>query len=181
MIYTEITPNPATLKFVTQKILLPKGSSDFPTLEAAQQSPLAKQVFELAFVTSVFISANYVTVTKGSDATWESAIPPIKKAIAAFLETGQPAILGLDDATEEVVGDEDETVQRIKQLLDDNIRPAVAMDGGDVIFDSFIDGIVRLKMQGSCSGCPSSAMTLKMGIEGLLTRMVPGVMSVEAV
>ncbi len=181
MIYTEITPNPATLKFVTQKILMAKGSADFPSLEAAQQSALAKPVFELAFVTSVFISANYVTVTKSSDAAWESAIPPIKKAIAAFLESGQPVMAGLDDAAEVEDGDEDETVKRIKQLLDDNIRPAVAMDGGDVIFDSYTDGIVRLKMQGACSGCPSSAMTLKMGIEGLLTRMVPGVLSVESV
>jgi NFU1 iron-sulfur cluster scaffold homolog, mitochondrial len=180
MIYTEITPNPATLKFVTQKILLPRGSADFVDVASAGQSPLARQVFELAFVKSVFISANFVTVTKEPDATWESAIPPIKKALSAFLETGQPAILGLEDEQAAVV-EEDETVQRIKQLLDDNIRPAVAMDGGDVIFDSFTDGIVRLKMQGSCSGCPSSTMTLKMGIEGLLTRMVPGVVSVEAV
>ena len=180
MIYTEITPNPATLKFVTQKILMPKGSADFPDESTAEISPLAKTVFGLAFVKSVFISANFVTVTKEADAAWETAIPPIKKAISAFLESGQPAILGLEEETE-TVADEDETIVRIKQLLDDNIRPAVAMDGGDVIFDSFTDGIVRLKMQGSCSGCPSSTMTLKMGIEGLLTRMVPGVLSVESV
>jgi Fe-S cluster biogenesis protein NfuA len=180
MIYTEITPNPATLKFVTQKILLAKGSADFPTADDAGQSPLAKQVFGLAFVQSVFISGNFVTVTKAADTAWETAIPPIKKAISAFLDSGQPAILGLEEASE-VAEDEDETIQRIKQLLDDNIRPAVAMDGGDVIFDSFTDGVVRLKMQGACSGCPSSTMTLKMGIEGLLTRMVPGVTAVESI
>jgi NFU1 iron-sulfur cluster scaffold homolog, mitochondrial len=180
MIYTEITPNPATLKFVTQKILLPKGSADFVDVAAATDSPLAQTVFGLAFVKSVFISANFVTVTKESDTAWETAIPPIKKAIAAFLESGQAAVKGLD-AEEESAVEEDETVKRIKQLLDDNIRPAVAMDGGDVIFDSFTDGVVRLKMQGSCSGCPSSTMTLKMGIEGLLTRMVPGVVSVESI
>ncbi|MBK9450370.1 MAG: NifU family protein [Bacteroidetes bacterium] len=181
MIYTEITPNPATLKFVTQKILLRQGSADFEDPTAAGQSPLAKQVFELAFVKAVFISGNFVSVTKASDTTWETAIPPIKKAIAAFLETGKPAIEGLEDGDENEVLEEDETVMRIKQLLNDNIRPAVAMDGGDVIFESFVDGVVKLKMQGACSGCPSSTMTLKMGIEGLLTRMVPGVKEVVSV
>ena len=181
MIYTEITPNPATLKFVTQKILLRKGSADFADPDAAGQSPLAKQVFELAFVKAVFISGNFVSVTKSADATWETAIPPIKKAISSFLDSGQPAISGLEDEAEGEVLEEDETVKRIKQLLDDNIRPAVAMDGGDVIFESFEDGIVKLKMQGACSGCPSSTMTLKMGIEGLLTRMVPGVKEVVSV
>jgi Fe-S cluster biogenesis protein NfuA len=180
MIYTEITPNPATLKFVTQKVLLRKGSADFPSLEAATQSLLAQHVFTLAFVKAVFISANFVAVTKTEDTAWEMAIPLIKKAIAAFLETGQPAVT--DSEERQVEGQEDdETVARIKQLLEDNIRPAVAMDGGDVVFESFEDGVVRLRMHGACSGCPSSAMTLKMGIEGLLTRMVPGVKQVEAV
>jgi Fe-S cluster biogenesis protein NfuA len=181
MIYTEITPNPATLKFVTQKILLRKGSADFTSPEAAAQSPLAQQVFTLAFVKAVFISANFVAVTKMEDTAWETAIPLIKKAIAAFLETEQPAVTGLDDQPETEGQEDDETVARIKQLLEDNIRPAVAMDGGDVVFESFEDGVVRLKMYGACSGCPSSTMTLKMGIEGLLTRMVPGVKQVEAI
>ncbi len=181
MIYTEITPNPSTLKFVTQKILLRKGSADFGDPSAALESPLAKQVFELEFVKSVFISGNFVSVSKDGATAWETAIPPIKKAIAAFLESGLAAVNGADEAEEAAPADEDETVRRIKQLLEDNIRPAVAMDGGDVIFESFIDGVVRLKMQGACSGCPSSTMTLKMGIEGLLTRMVPGVVSVESI
>jgi Fe-S cluster biogenesis protein NfuA len=181
MIYTEITPNPTTLKFVTQKVLLRKGSADFSDPQAAGQSPLARQVFELAFVKAVFISGNFVSVTKEADTTWETAIPPIKKAIAAFLDSGQPVVVGLEEEAENAVLEEDETVMRIKQLLDDNIRPAVAMDGGDVIFESFVDGVVKLKMQGACSGCPSSTMTLKMGIEGLLTRMVPGVKQVESV
>lgn len=180
MIYTEITPNPATLKFVTQKILMPKGSADFPTLESAAASPLARTLYELSFVTGVFVSANFVSVTKAADTAWETAIPVIKKAISAFLESGLPIIEGLESG-EEGAADEDDTVRRIKQLLEDNIRPAVAMDGGDVIFESFTDGVVRLRMQGACSGCPSSTMTLKMGIEGLLTRMVPGVTAVEAI
>lgn len=181
MIYTEITPNPSTLKFVTQKILLRKGSADFSDPQASLQSPLARQVFSLAFVKAVFISGNFVSVTKEGDTTWETAIPLIKKAISAFLDSGQPAVTGLEEEPETDAVEEDETVQRIKQLLEDNIRPAVAMDGGDVVFESFEDGVVRLKMYGACSGCPSSTMTLKMGIEGLLTRMVPGVREVEAV
>lgn len=180
MIYTEITPNPATLKFVTQKILMARGSADFPDLASAQASPLARSLYELAFVQGVFIAANFVTVTKDAATTWESAIPPVKKAIAAFLESGLAAVPGLEDDLA-AGADDDETVKRIKQLLEDNIRPAVAMDGGDVIFDSFVDGVVRLRMQGSCSGCPSSTLTLKMGIEGLLTRMVPGVTAVEQI
>lgn len=180
MIYTEITPNPATLKFVSQKILMRKGSADYPNLESATDSPLAQQLFEFAFVKGVFISANFVSVSKADDMAWETAIPVIKKAIAGYLETGRPVINGLDDEIEVAV-EENETVRRIKQLLEENIRPAVAMDGGDVIFESFEDGVVKLKMQGACSGCPSSTMTLKMGIEGLLTRMVPGVTTVESV
>ncbi len=179
MIYTEITPNPAALKFVTQKILLRKGSADFPNVEAAADSPLALQLFEFAFVKGVFISANFVSVTKDEETAWETAIPVIKKAMTSFFETERPIINGLEEEDEAPV-EEDETVRRIKQLLDDNIRPAVAMDGGDVIFESFIDGVVKLKMQGACSGCPSSTQTLKMGIEGLLTRMVPGVTTVES-
>lgn len=180
MIYTEITPNPATLKFVTQKILMPKGSADFPTVESAAASPLARTLYELSFVTGVFVSANFVSVTKSGETAWETAIPVIKKAITAFLESGLAVIEGLDSG-EEGAADESDTVRRIKQLLEDNIRPAVAMDGGDVIFESFTDGVVRLRMQGACSGCPSSTMTLKMGIEGLLTRMVPGVTAVESI
>jgi Fe-S cluster biogenesis protein NfuA len=181
MIYTEITPNPATLKFVTQKNLLRNGSADFDKPEAAEQSPLAKHVFQLAFVKAVFISGNFVSITKDAETAWETAIPPIKKAITAFLDTGQAAVLNDEEGQDEEAPEEDETIRRIKQLLEDNIRPAVAMDGGDVIFESFVDGVVRLKMQGACSGCPSSSMTLKMGIEGMLTRMVPGVREVESV
>jgi NFU1 iron-sulfur cluster scaffold homolog, mitochondrial len=181
MIYTEITPNPAALKFVSQKILLRKGSADFTSIEQAADSALATLLFDFAFVKGVFISGNFVSVTKEDDTQWETAIPLVKKAMAAFLETNRPAVGNGEEEVEEVQLEEDETVKRIKQLLEDNIRPAVAMDGGDVIFESFTDGVVRLRMQGACSGCPSSTMTLKMGIEGLLTRMVPGVKQVESV
>lgn len=181
-IYTEITPNPATLKFVANTILLSSGSADFPDESAANDAPLAKKLFELAFVKGVFIGYNFVSVTKDEGTEWESVIPSLKSTIKAFLESGEPIINGLkEEAAEENAEETDPTIRRIKQLLDENIRPAVAMDGGDVIFEGFTDGKVMLRLQGACSGCPSSTQTLKMGIEGLLTRMVPEVKTVEAV
>ncbi len=181
MIYTEITPNPATLKFVVDKVLLPKGSADFPDPESAVASPIAQQLYEFAFVKGIFIGHNFISVTKDDSLGWEDVIPGVKTMIRNFLQTGQDV---LKDMPADVVAapvDEPETVQRIKKLLDENIRPAVAMDGGDVLFESFEGGTVKLRLQGACSGCPSSTMTLKMGIEGLLTRMVPGVERVESV
>lgn len=181
-IYTEITPNPATLKFVANKVLLASGSADFPDLASATDSPLAQKLFEMAFVTGVFIGYNFVSVTKDDTKTWEEVIPMLKSTLKTYLESGEPLLLNQEEeAPVADPSDEDPTVRRIKQLLDENIRPAVAMDGGDVVFESFEEGLVKLRLQGACSGCPSSTMTLKMGIEGLLTRMVPEVTSVEAV
>lgn len=180
MIYTEMTPNPASLKFVTEKALVPKGSFDYPSSESAEESPLAQKLFEFAFVEGVFIGHNFVTVTKSNDNRWEELIPPLKETLKAFLLSGQK-IVNKEWDTPEPDPEEDEVVAKIKKLLEENIRPAVAMDGGDVSFESFEDGKVKLRLQGSCSGCPSSTMTLKMGIQGLLTRMVPEVKEVEAV
>ncbi len=181
MIYTEITPNPASLKFVADKVLMPSGNADFPSVESAADAPLARKLFEFAFVQGVFLGHNFVTVTKAEDKTWEELIPTLKKSIKEFLESGEPIILNVENGTEEDAGEDDPVIRRIKQLLNDNIRPAVAMDGGDITFVGFDDGIVKLRLMGSCSGCPSSTMTLKMGIEGLLTRMVPEVKEVEAI
>ncbi|MCB9230444.1 MAG: NifU family protein [Bacteroidia bacterium] len=181
MIYTEITPNPSSLKFVVEKQLLERGSFDFPNQEGAEDSPLARLLFQFKFVEGVFIGQRFVTVTKGDAFAWEEVIPKVKETVRDFLASGQAVVTKLPEETEVQAGDDSETVQRIKQLLDENIRPAVAMDGGDVVFDSFEDGVVKLKMQGSCQGCPSSTMTLQMGIKGLLTRMVPGVREVQAV
>jgi Fe-S cluster biogenesis protein NfuA len=181
MIYTEITPNPATLKFVVEKVLLPKGSADFPTIESAEASPLAKQLYEFAFMKGVFIGYNFVSVTKDDSKQWEDVIPGVKTLIRNFLQTGQDVLNEMPVGPEAPSADDSETVVRIKKLLEENIRPAVAMDGGDILFESFEEGTVKLKLQGACSGCPSSTMTLKMGIEGLLTRMVPEVLRVEAV
>ena len=186
MIYTEVTPNPSTLKFVTQKILVPKGSADFTSIDETKDSPLAKKLFEFSFVKGVFLSGNFITLTKEESARWEEVIPPVKEVIKSFLENGLPVIHLREDQLilpNETVDDQDEDpiVRRIKQILEENVRPAVAMDGGDVVFESFEEGKVLLKLQGACSGCPSSTMTLKMGIEGLLKRMIPEVETVEAV
>ncbi len=181
MIYTEITPNPASLKFVADKVLLPSGSMDFPNLESAVDAPLAKKLFEFNFVEGVFLGHNFVTVTKAEDRTWEELIPILKNAIKDFLESGEPIVTNLEPEPIAFDADEDPIIRRIKQLLNENIRPAVAMDGGDITFEGFDEGIVRLRLQGACSGCPSSTMTLKMGIEGLLTRMVPEVKEVVAI
>ena len=181
MIYTEITPKPASLKFVADKVIHPSGSADFPDPESASEAPLAAKLFEFAYVAGVFIGHNFVTVTKVAEKQWEEVIPPLKQTIKAFLESGEPALLNIAAPDTSADTEDDPTIRRIKQLLDENIRPAVAMDGGDITFESFQEGTVKLRLQGSCSGCPSSTMTLKMGIEGLLTRMVPEVKQVEAV
>lgn len=183
MIYTEITPNPASLKFVTDQVIMRRGSADFPNREAAENAPLALKLFDFDFVEAVFFGSNFVTVIKTDNYKWEEVIPAVKKLIQSFIDNGIEFIHqeANDDLPEMDAEEETEVVRRIKQLLNDNVRPAVAMDGGDVVFDSFTEGVVKLKLQGSCSGCPSSTMTLKMGIEGLLTRMVPEVQSVEAV
>jgi Fe-S cluster biogenesis protein NfuA len=183
MIYTEITPNPASLKFVVGRTLLAHGTADFPNVEATEDAPIAKKLFDFRFVDRVFVGANFITITKGADFTWEEVIPAVKDYLKNYLATDQPILVGkYEELTKPAVHPEDDDVtSRIKSLLESHIRPAVAMDGGDIVFDSFDDGVVKLVMQGSCSGCPSSTMTLKAGIENLLTRMVPEVKEVQAV
>jgi Fe-S cluster biogenesis protein NfuA len=182
MIYTEITPNPASLKFVVQGKRLIKGRGyDYPDQQSAGGSPLAQAIFALGFSKGVFVGPDFITVTKGEGNTWEEIIPGVKNELKNFLDSGKEAVFDEPENNEEISADDSEIVAKIKQLLEQNIRPAVAMDGGDVVFESFTDGIVKLQMRGSCSGCPSSVMTLKMGIEGLLTRMIPEVKQVEAI
>ncbi len=184
-IFTEITPNPATIKFVVaDQVFLHTGTLDFPSPDSVgKQSGLASKLFELKFVSGVMVGFNFITVTKDAAYKWDEVIPPVKELMKAYIASGQPVAIAPENKVvlEGEVSQDSEIVQRIKSILEDNVRPAVAMDGGDIEFDSFEEGIVRLKMKGACSGCPSSAMTLKMGIEGLLTRFIPEVKSVEAV
>ena len=181
MIYTEITPNPASLKFVTGNILIKKGSADFPNEASVEDAPIVSKLFHFRFVEAVFIGKNFITITKTPDFQWEEVIPAMKDFMKSYFESGQPILTGKYLAEEEEVIEEGELDQRIRQMIDENVRPAVAMDGGDIIYQGFDNGVVKLKLQGSCSGCPSSMITLKAGIEGLLTRMIPEVTSVEAV
>lgn len=180
-IQTEQTPNPATLKFLPGETVMERGTADFTGLEAAARSPLAKALFAVDGVTGVFLGSDFVTVTKADSESWQVLKPMILGAIMEHFSSGKPVILD-DGAASEGAGDEDdEVVAQIKELLDTRVRPAVAMDGGDIVFDSFEDGIVYLHMQGACSGCPSSTATLKMGIENMLRHYIPEVQGVRPV
>jgi Fe-S cluster biogenesis protein NfuA len=179
-IQTEPTPNPATLKFLPGKPVMASGTANFPTPEAALRSPLAKRLFAIDGVSGVFLGSDFVTVTKAPSLEWHVLKPPILGALMEHLSAGLPVI---DEAAGEAKaeGGDSALVDQIKELLDTRVRPRVAEDGGDIVFHEFRDGVVYLHMQGSCSGCPSSTATLKMGIENLLKHYVPEVTRVEAV
>ena len=182
-IQTEQTPNPATLKFLPGCTVMPQGTANFPERGAAQRSPLAERLFELPEVTGVFLGADFITVTKNGDSEWHQLKPAVLAAIMEHFMAGRPVIDG-DAATSDggAAGEEDdEIVSAIKELLETRVRPAVAMDGGDITFEDYEDGIVYLHMQGSCSGCPSSTATLKAGIENMLRHYIPEVVEVRAV
>lgn len=185
-IYTEMTPNPETMKFVANKLLYPGKSIDFPDVESARPSPLATELFGFPFIRAVFIASNFVTLTKTGETDWQDVIPSIRQFLKEYLEEGKPVINEEELAavkqtsSNTVEADDDDVVKRIKELLDNYVRPAVEMDGGAIQFKSYTDGVVNLMMQGSCSGCPSSMITLKAGIEGMMKRMIPEVKEVVA-
>ncbi len=180
-IYLESNPNPNSLKFVVNEMLVPEGLSyDFPNAASAANAPLAQELFEYPFVDRVFYASNFVTVTKKDDVEWIEIQNTIKTHIQKFLEMGK-YIIDVQDEFDAPAEDETETVKKIKTILDEYIRPAVEQDGGAITYHSFNNGIVKVKLQGSCSGCPSSMVTLKAGIENLFQRMMPGeVNAVEA-
>lgn len=184
-IYTEMTPNPETMKFVANKLLYPGKSIDFPDVEVAKPSPLAIELFGFPFIKCVFIASNFVTLTKTSDTDWNDVIPAIRQFLKEYLEEGKPVINEEDIVVVRKEGntidaDDDDVVKRIKELLENYVKPAVEMDGGAIQFKSYNDGVVNLMLQGSCSGCPSSMITLKAGIEGMMKRMIPEVNEVVA-
>lgn len=182
-IQTESTPNPATLKFLPGQSVLEAGTADFPSPDAAGTSPLAGRIFGVAGVTGVFLGIDFITVTKTDDVEWEHIKPAVLGAILEHYQSGQPAIEGPAAASGHAEGAEEdaEVVGQIKELLDTRVRPAVAQDGGDITFHGFDRGIVYLHMQGACAGCPSSTLTLKMGIENLLRHYIPEVVEVRPV
>src|SRR5690349_12395919 len=180
-IYLESNPNPNSLKFVVNEMLVPEGMSfDFPDLESATLSPLAQELFAYPFVTRVFFMSNFVTVTKREDIDWMEIQNTLKDHIRKYLEAGK-FIIEMSAADETPDEEETETTKKIKAILEEYIRPAVEQDGGAITYHSFQNGIVKVRLQGSCSGCPSSTVTLKAGIENLFKRMLPGeVYAVEA-
>jgi Fe-S cluster biogenesis protein NfuA len=181
-IETESTPNPATLKFLPGRAVMAHGTADFATPGAAERSPLAAALFALPGVARVFLGHDFITVTKGEALEWHALKPQILGVIVEHFAAGRPVIAGEGDAADEDVSPEDaEIVSQIKELLDTRVRPAVAGDGGDIVFRGYRDGIVRLHMQGACSGCPSSRATLKHGVENMLRHYIPEVVAVEQV
>lgn len=184
-IQTESTPNPATLKFLPGRDVLATGTADFPGADAAAASPLAQRVFAVGGVTGVFLGSDFVTVTKADDTEWDHVKPAILGAIMEHFQSGQPALVGEAAAStghaDNHAEEDTEIVRQIKELLDTRVRPAVAQDGGDITFHGFDRGIVYLYMQGACAGCPSSTITLKMGIENMLRHYIPEVLEVRPV
>jgi Fe-S cluster biogenesis protein NfuA len=179
-IQTEQTPNPSTLKFLPGRVVMDKGTLDFAGPETAQSSPLAKRLFAIEGVERVFFGSDFVTVTKSGDRDWQVLKPSILGGIMEHYTSGEPIVAAGEGAAAEAAAEDDEIVAQIKELLETRVRPAVAQDGGDIVFQDFRDGVVYLHMQGSCSGCPSSTATLKMGIEHLLKHYVPEVVEVQA-
>jgi len=189
LIYTEQTPNPESLKFVTNRMLY-KGTADFRTEALAEEwSPMAKHLFSFPYVKNVYICNNFVTVSKEINYSWEDIMLKLKEEIKNYVTEGKPILLdGFSEAMEqleeesgvayEYTGDQAEIVKKIKDLIETYVKPAVEMDGGNIEFKSWNDGVVTVKMQGACSGCPSSTVTLQAGIEGMLKRMIPEVKSV---
>ncbi|MEO1238550.1 MAG: NifU family protein [Pseudomonadota bacterium] len=181
-IQTEATPNPATLKFLPGQTVLEAGTADFPSAEAAAASPLATRIFAVDGVVGVFFGIDFVTVTKTEATEWDHIKPAILGAIMEHFQSGQPVMEGeASSGHAEHTGEDGEIVGQIKELLDSRVRPAVAQDGGDITFHGFDRGIVYLHMQGACAGCPSSTLTLKMGIENLLRHYIPEVVEVRPV
>lgn len=185
-IYTESNPNPNSLKFVANYMLMPEGTSqDFRTKDTTEHAPLAAKLFEFPYVRGVFYMSNFITVTKDEETDWYEVKGEIQNFIKSYLESGDPLLTKVPEAPAEKpamppIGGEEDLETKIINILDEYIKPAVEMDGGAISFHSFNEGKVKVQLQGSCSGCPSSTVTLKAGIENLLKRMVPEVQEVEA-
>ena len=185
-LYTEMNPNPNSLKFVANMMLVEPGKSyDFPNKESASLAPLAQELFDYDYVTRVFYMSNFVTVTKAEEVDWNEITPELKAHIKNYLEAERPLLIGepepvVEEKTTEEATEGGDMDTLIKGVLEEYVKPAVEQDGGHIQFHSYKDGVVKVLLQGSCSGCPSSTVTLKAGIENLLKSMVPEVKSVEA-
>lgn len=183
-IYTEMTPNPETMKFVANKLIYPGKSIDYSSEESAFTSPLAQELFGFPFVKGVFIASNFITLTKNPETDWNEVIPDVRNFLKEYLESGKEILheeqIKKTKEDNAIHSDDDDVVKKIKELLENYVRPAVETDGGAITFKSYHNGIVTLILKGSCSGCPSSMITLKSGIEGMMKRMIPEVTEVVA-
>ncbi len=179
-IQTEDTPNPLTMKFLPGRTVMDSGTANFPDSDSADISPLARRLFDVAGVTGVFLGRDFISVTRSPENGWQMMKPVLLGVIMEHFVTGAPV---MSVRVDEPASDEadSEVVAQIKELLDTRVRPAVAQDGGDIVFHSYRNGVVSLAMQGACHGCPSSTMTLKMGIENLLKHYIPDVVEVRPV
>lgn len=180
-IQTEATPNPLTLKFLPGVTVLPEGTLFYTSATAAKDSPLAVALFAVEGVNAVFLSTDFISVTKAEAADWQSLKPLLLTAIMDHFTAGKPVLKPAKKVKKAAAVEEDELTAQIRELIDTRVRPAVAQDGGDIVFKGFEDGIVKLELHGACSGCPSSTATLKQGIENMLKHYVPEVIAVEAV
>ena len=181
-IQTESTPNPSSLKFLPDQVVMEKGTIDFRNAKKAKRSPLALNLFKIDGVEGVFFGSDFISITKSNNREWQLLKSSISETIIEHFKSGATIVLqGEEDKTGTSNTEENEAVIKIKEILDTKVRPAVAKDGGDIIFQSFDNGIVYLHMQGSCSGCPSSTATLKAGIENMLKHYIPEVREVRPV
>ncbi len=184
-IQTEQTPNPQTLKFLPGKVVMDEGTAFYQNIDEARDSPFAKRLFAIDGVSGVFFGSDFITITKSDAYEWEVMKPSVLGGIIDHFNSGDITVEKEveKEAKKSLKTNEDDSdiVKQIKELLDTRVRPAVAMDGGDIIYDDFADGVVYLKMQGACSGCPSSTATLKMGIENMLKHYIPEVQEVRPV
>ncbi len=181
-IQTESTPNPSSLKFLPNQVVMKKGTIDFRNEKEAKRSPLALNLFKIDGVEGVFFGSDFISITKGDDQKWQMLKPSILETIMEYYKSGAAIMLQEEEDNTDTSNVEDnEAVIKIKEIIDTKVRPAVAKDGGDIIFQSFDNGIVYLRMQGSCSGCPSSTATLKAGIENMLKHYIPEVREVRPV
>ena len=181
-IKTEVTPNPSSLKFLPGKTVMEKGTADFRNMEEAKRSPFALNLFKIDGVEGVFFGSDFISITKGDNHEWQMLKSSISETIIECYKSGTAIMLQEEeDNTDTSNAEDNEAVIKIKEIIDTKVRPAVAKDGGDIIFQSFDNGIVYLHMQGSCSGCPSSTATLKAGIENMLKHYIPEVREVRAV
>ena len=182
-VYSEMTPNPESMKFVCDRMMLDGNSAEFSSLQDATDCPLALALFDFPFVKGVFIMNNVITLTKDSATEWNDVIPTLRQFIKLYLDDLKPVFnIGFQvkqDGNAPQL-DDNEVIGKIKEALDTYVKPAVEMDGGASQFKSYHEGIVTLMLKGSCSGCPSSAITLKSGVEGLLKRIIPEVKEVVA-